>query len=76
MAVVVPVDHPPPEPCAPLLQRQIRRAEEKRGQDDGSNGGAEEGEVRVGALGGAPGEAVWAGGYFIIVGFFVLFLLL
>ena len=50
--------------------------EEKRGQDDGSDGGVEEGEVRVGALGGAPGEAVWAGGYFIIVGFFVLFLLL
>ena len=57
-----------------LLHGRIRRAEEKRGQDDGSDGGAEEGEVRVGALGGAPGEAVWAGGYFIIVGFYVLFL--
>ena len=28
--------------------------------------------MRVGALRGAPGEAVWAGGYFIIVGFFVV----
>ena len=58
------------------MHARIRRAEEKRGQDDSSNGGAEEGEVQVGALGGAPGEAVWAGGYFIIVVFFVLFLLL
>ena len=30
--------------------------------------------MRVGTLGGAPGEAVWAGGYFIIIVFFVLFL--
>ena len=42
-----------------LLHGQIRMAEEKRSQDDSSDGGTEEGEVRVGALGG-EGGAVWA----------------
>ena len=42
-----------------LLHARIRRAEEMRRQDDGSDGGMEEGEVRVGALGG-EGGAVWA----------------
>ena len=42
-----------------LLHARIRRAEEMRRQDDGSDGGTEEGEVRVGALGG-EGGAVWA----------------
>ena len=41
------------------MHARIRRAEEMRRQDDGSAGGTEEGEVRVGALGG-EGGAVWA----------------
>ena len=38
-----------------------------RGQGDGSDGGAEEGEVRVGALGGAAGRSLGGEGGVIII---------